>query len=219
MTEADRRKAAVELALSGQYKKFEFYEGSFTDNFVRAVPGKVVVDCGMCYGYYTALAIWAGAQMIHGFEPDDERHGLHLRESFGDRQDVTVHFSALGCHTGRVALLKRPGTLRSLSATKEIALARGNPKMKKLVPVRLPCTTIDDAVQGRVDVIKCDTEGGEATIFHGAVRTLQEYKPVIFLELHRIPAAKMAALVSLLGKSGYDVNFKGPGRYILEVKS
>lgn len=220
-TEDKRRAAAVTLAMTGQYKKFEFYEGTFTDKFMRAVPGKVVVDCGMCYGYYTAIALWAGCSEVYGFEPDDARHGRHLREAFGDHSDVHMYFTALADRVGKIELLSRPGTLRSWSATPQIALSRGNPKKTKLVPVCVSSTTIDRSVHDPVGVIKCDTEGGEATIFHGAQRILKEYHPIVFLELHKIGRAAKAKLQKLFRSFDYPAEFMATknNRHVLEAKA
>jgi len=218
-TEEKRRKEAIELAMSGRYQKYQYYEGTFTDKFVRAVPDRVVVDCGMCYGYYTALALWAGCHSVYGFEADDERHGLHLRKVFGDRQDVTIRFCAVDGHVGKTELVAKPGTLRSWSATEHISNLRGN---KKVAPVKVSvnCDTIDNSIPGPVGVIKCDTEGGEATIFHGAKRILNDYHPVIFLELHQIGKAAKLELQNLLRSFDYPAEFMKAtsNRHILEAK-
>ena len=199
------RAAAIQLALHGDYKKFEFYEGTFTDKFVRCCKDKVVVDCGMCYGYYTALALRAGAKHVYGFEPNVSLHGDHLRQAFGDNPRVSLSFKALTNREGTLRLMTRPGTLRSWSATKQIAMTRGNPNKTNAFE--------------NVGVIKCDTEGGEATIFHGAQRVLKN-KPSIFLELHRIGAKATDRLSQLFKAHGYTPDLAGstPGRFILEAQ-
>jgi FkbM family methyltransferase len=219
-TEDKRRKAAIDLAMSGRYQKYQYYEGVFTDKFARAVPGKVVVDCGMCYGYYTALALWAGCHSVYGFEADDERHGLHLRETLGGRSDVTMRFCAVGGKVGSIELVSRPGTLRSWSATEHISKLRGNPNKRATKKVTVPCDTIDNSIVGPVGVIKCDTEGGEATIFHGAKRILGDYHPAIFLELHQIGRDAKLELQRLLRSFDYPAEFMKAtnNRHILEAK-
>jgi len=218
-THDERRAAAIQLGLHGDYKKFEFYEGTFTDKFFRCCEGKIVVDCGMCYGYYTALALRAGAKHVYGFEPNEPLHGPHLKKEFGSNDRVTLCFKALTNRAGTLQLLTRPGTLRSWSATKQIVMTRGNPNKTKVESVDVPCTTIDANAFENVDVIKCDTEGGEATIFHGAQRVLKN-KPSIFLELHRIGVKATDRLSQLFKAHGYTPDLAGstPGRFILEAQ-
>jgi FkbM family methyltransferase len=202
--------------MHGDYRRFEFYEGTFTDKFFRCCENKIVVDCGMCYGYYTALALRAGAKHVYGFEPNEELHGPHLKKSFGSNDRVTLCFKAASNHAGTLNLLSRPGTLRSWSATKEIVMARGNPNKQTIKAVKVPCTTLDLEVPGPVGVIKCDTEGGEATIFHGAERILKQ-KPSIFLELHKIGTEAKTELDRLLSSFGYSLGNK-TGRQLLEAQ-
>jgi len=212
------RNDAITLGLSGRYREYEYYEGTFTDKFARSVSGRVVVDCGMCYGYYTAIALWAGCQSVFGFEADSDRHGSHLREVFGEKKNVTMRFCAVGDTVGPIELVAQPDSLRSWCATEAISVQRGG---KKTTRVKVQCDTIDNAVEGPVGVIKCDTEGGEATIFHGAQRVLREYHPVIFLELHKIGRAAKAELQKLFRRFDYPAEFmkSNTNRHVLEARA
>lgn len=171
---AELHKVAVQAVNSGNYKDHSGYEGSFTDKFVAAVPGKVVVDCGACWGYYSTLALWAGCRKLYTFEPNEKQHGQFLRESFSTDSRVEFIGSALSDQLGTRKLwtsVSRP--MQSWSAFKG---------KRDGESITVTCTTLDNAVSN-ADIIKCDTEGDELTIFHGAQRLLQDCKPTIFLEL------------------------------------
>lgn len=46
---------------------------------------------------------------------------------------------------------------------------------------------LDDYDFGKVDYIKIDTEGFETYILDGGIKLIERYKPVLFLELDRVP--------------------------------
>ena len=215
---------SVVMALAGKYKSVGAHEGEFTDQFAEACKDKVVIDCGAHYGYTTAVAVRHGAKLVHAFEPNEEITGDILREFFAEYPNVILHFYALSAYVGSLPLFARPESPRCLAATTTIVNNFHGPKgdwNRDVTVQNYRCETIDHAVNGPVDVIKCDTEGGEAFIFHGATETLRKYQPVIFLELHGIAPFKIKQLQELLREYGYPADFSGfkgfLGRYVLRA--
>ena len=198
------------LALAGWYEDSPAREGEFTDQFAESCRDKVVIDCGAHYGYYSAIAVAAGAKRVHAFEPNVEITGDILHGAFDKYVNVILHHYALSYHEGRINLIARPESPRCLAATEEIAMNFHGPDQKwdrATVVQSFRCVPLDQVITEKVDVIKCDTEGGEGVIFHGAQRILAEDRPKIFLELHNIPKEQRDELQRLLRVFGYPADF------------
>lgn len=74
----------------------------------------------------------------------------------------------------------------------------------------ITCVAIDDILAGQaVDFIKLDVEGAEAAALHGAVRTLNKYRPVLALSCYHHPA-DLWAIPDLLEElvPNYDLYFR-----------
>ena len=51
------------------------------------------------------------------------------------------------------------------------------------------CVSLDDFVSRqkiRLDLIKMDVEGAEGSVLEGAVKTLQQFHPILIIELHEV---------------------------------
>lgn len=80
-------------------------------------------------------------------------------------------------------------------------------------------TTVDAVVRkhaaGQVHWIKLDVDGHELTVLEGATKTLETYRPGIFLELapycHADHPGQFARLVQLLWDAGYDLQVAETG--------
>ncbi len=111
-----------------------------------------------------------------------------LAEVGGERAFV---FDALEHQKGGLAglAMKLPGCAASLSVR---------------------CASIDELVAGGrlpPEVLKIDVEGGGAEVIAGAVRTLADYRPAIYFELHADVEAgpELLALERLRHEWGYEV--------------
>jgi len=194
--------AAIRAGL-GKYRKHSQYERTATEAFLRSIqPGDVVADCGVCYGYYTALALRAGASTVWAFEPDPE-HIESLQHEFRKREQVRFVTKAVSDHSGSVQLFKvRKAGGRGISATKELALL-GRSKNVEAKVVTIHCVSLDDALVDGVNVIKIDTEGSEVAIMRGAKKVLAKYSPVLFMSIHSIAPAAVEELRGLIAEAGY----------------
>jgi len=83
-----------------------------------------------------------------------------------------------------------------------------NDKSKQKISCRVRC--LDDFISGKslqVSFIKCDVEGAELFVIRGAIETVKNMKPVLFLEMSRKWSAKFGYhpndIIRLLGTIGY----------------
>lgn len=73
-------------------------------------------------------------------------------------------------------------------------------------PVKYPCRRIDDLINVPISLIKMDIEGAEPFALRGAVRVLQESKPIMFIEVH--DDKHMDEIMSIIGPIGYKTTGK-----------
>ncbi|WP_143565662.1 FkbM family methyltransferase [Sinorhizobium fredii] len=67
--------------------------------------------------------------------------------------------------------------------------------------LKYPCRRIDDLIHVPISLVKMDIEGAEPYALRGAVRVLQESKPVMFIEVH--DDNHMSEIMSIIGPIGY----------------
>lgn len=140
-------------------------------------PGDVVYDIGAHVGYYTLVAARAAgpAGHVHAFEPLP----LNQRTLQGHlRMNRIDNVSLLTC-----AVSDAPGVLRF-----DPAGGTGRGRLSTRGTLEVPVVRIDDLVeQGLLRppaLIKMDIEGAEAAALRGALRTLREHAPVVFVATH-----------------------------------
>lgn len=157
-------------------------------------PGDVLYDVGANIGYYTRFIVrHFPVDRIVAFEPMSANVRL-LRENLrlgGCENRVTVVPVALSDHAGREdlqvddmadgsAVLSSISGGRAAEGRRALGLA---PKAEQVEVARL-----DDVVAARglprAGVIKIDTEGAEASVLRGALRTLADWRPRLAVSLH-----------------------------------
>lgn len=164
------------------------YEPAESNYLLKAGSGAhVIFDIGANVGFYSlhwALRLAPGGS-IHAFEP------------------IPSTFSWL---RRNVVLNKLEGVIRTndfglADAAKRISMfvpeftGSGGASMKNLHPeeasdqVEVRFDTLDDYFSSnklrRLDLLKADVEGAEILVLRGGLRTIEEHRPLIFLELLR----------------------------------
>ncbi len=147
------------------------YETFNLNHFVRLLrPGMVVLDVGANIGLYSAIASRAVGRdgTVVAVEPDEVNcRFIERTRNVNDAENLHVIHAAAGDRDGSTTLYLN----RENVADHRIYDADGK---RHGVPVRL--LTIDALVSEmgllRVDVIKVDTQGAEAKVLRGMVRTL-----------------------------------------------
>ncbi len=159
-------------------------------------PGDMVFDVGAHVGELSVpLARLCGPHgKVIAFEPIAEscaqfRENIQLNEC----ENVTLHASAVGEHTGTVRMNVFPAAYSAWNSQGRpvYAGADGVPAAMS-TPVNVPCTTLDEfcAAHGisRIHFLKVDVEGYERDVFQGAARLLGERRiDTICFEISQIP--------------------------------
>jgi FkbM family methyltransferase len=152
-------------------------------------PGMVALDCGAHIGEYTLLfaRLVGAAGEVHAFEPDPRIFPyLERNVSQNGLANVRVQNVAVSDHVGREAYAVQPdGTTSSLARWAEVVTGG---------TVEVETTTLDDYARTnampRVDAVKIDVEGAEASVLAGAAGLLEHSRPgLVFVECHSPGAA------------------------------
>jgi FkbM family methyltransferase len=190
---------------------FEPNEFAFLDEVLKA--GMVFIDAGANDGYYSLFAARkvGPAGKVVAIEPSS-RERVNLRRNIQRNKfdNVRIVTEALGAAAGEADLClahdKHSGhnTLGRF-AHDDVTAAR---------PERVQVETLDAIVERlalpRVDVIKIDVEGAEASVIAGGHATLRTACPILLMELNdRALRAQgngaEALLATLRGTFGYEV--------------
>lgn len=151
-------------------------------------PGFRVVDVGANIGYYCLMfcrAIGPTGRIV-AVEPSPEN--LPLLELAIRRNGMTDRVEVVSCAVG-----DEPGVVGLGSGTNSGVLKAAND-----APFRVRLDTLDNLIQGPIDMLKIDVEGFEAFALRGAKRILREQRPTLFIEIH--PAHLLA-----LGSSAVEI--------------
>jgi len=146
--------------------------------------GEAAVDVGAYKGGYTYWMRRAVGERgrVLAFEPQPEAASLLRSYVSAFRwSNVEVVEAALSSERGTRALM-RPASDLSPAASLDGASLAPSP-----IRIDVPVDTLDRALAGRSDArrvafIKCDVEGHELDVFHGAEATLREHRPAILVE-------------------------------------
>jgi FkbM family methyltransferase len=149
----------------------------------RLRPGMIFYDLGANIGLYSLLAarMIGATGRVFSFEPDAYVAGrLHRNIAQNGFQNVTVVESAVWSTSGDFKFVAADssspdhGTGRVVS---EEDASRGT---------SLRCVSLDDFTANAPppDAIKCDVEGAEVEVFHGAEKMLRARHPWILCEMH-----------------------------------
>jgi FkbM family methyltransferase len=187
--------------------------------FLRALDleGRIVYEIGAFHGILT-LFFSSRAKLVIAYEPNPPSGNRLLRNlRLNGRTNVQVRHLAVGERAGSIRLLSDPlmpgGTTGDPSVSQQIETS------PVATSVDVPVVTIDDDVAAAQlpppDLIKIDIEGMELPALKGMARTLAQYRPDLYMEMHGATMehkdANVRAIVSFLESAGYS--------HILHVES
>lgn len=166
---------------------YGIYERQYLDFLLKVLPrDAVMLDIGANIGNH-ALYLARHIAAIHAFEPNPVTFGRleHnvTRNSLEER--VTLHHVGLGDAEGMFRFasnvsgnLGASGFLRDDEEDVDT----------RVEVIELPIRRADDYVAGldlpRIDFVKIDVEGWEASVFRGLAGTIARYRPVVAFEYH-----------------------------------
>jgi len=160
------------------HKQYRFQRGA---DAACERPGDIVLDCGACWGdttlWYAAGVGQEGRVLAFEFIPENLailEQNRHLNPELSDRIEIIAQ--PVGARSGDVLRFnpKGPGSHQSEAGT-----------------VSAETVAIDDllarGVVPRVDLIKLDVEGAEASALAGAAETIRRFRPRLAISVYHRP--------------------------------
>jgi FkbM family methyltransferase len=204
---------------------FEPNEFSFLDGFLK--PGMVFIDVGANDGYFSLFAARrVGAKgMVVAIEPST-RERINLKRNITRNRLDNVHIvsTALGAAAGEADLRLAQSTHSGHNTLGRFAYD----DVKAANVERVTLTTLDEVVRkldlDRVDFIKIDVEGAEASVVAGAASVLSSLRPLMLLEindraLNAQGTSAQTLLAHLNGDFRYEILAFSPNTGLLEPVS
>ena len=171
---------------------FGTYEPGVVQGLEELVqPGWTAVDVGANIGYFTLLmANRVGPQgKVIAFEPLAENFRI-LKENI----QLNGHSNVIA---ENLALMSRAGRIELRSATPGAITWVASVKIDQNSAVEsqsVEAVTLDEYVQrkgiAKVDFLKIDVEGAEASVLEGATSVLDRDKPILLIEMHELDRFK-----------------------------
>ena len=164
---------------------FEPNEFAFLDRVLR--PGMVFVDVGANDGYYTLFAarrVGPSGRVVAA-EPSS-RERAHLQRNLGRNglDNVSVVPAAIGAAAGLADLHLAHGVHAGHNTLGSFA----HDDVVRASLERVPIEPLDAVIArlglARVDFVKIDVEGAEASVIAGAATVLSSMRPLMLLEVN-----------------------------------
>ncbi len=160
--------------------------------------GMTVIDAGANIGQYSILAstIVGDKGSVHSFEP--------VPSTFDQLQTNVLNNKLTNINLNQSALYKENGTI-TLSLSEEMSrnigsysVGANNPK----TAVKSSTMCLDDYISkqniSKVNLIKMDIEGSEASALLGMTQTLKRDHPMLLIEINRLALIKMNSSPEIL---------------------
>lgn len=197
-----------DLCLYGEYAQIE------VDSLLSILTNDAVVyDIGGNIGYH-ATAFGSVAKKVYTFEPNHRTYSLLIKNIAKFPNVYSMH-CAVGAKTGIIKCMdydpSQPanfGSVRITNAeyshwsamepTGEVPITA----YIKTIPV--PVIAIDELELEPPTLIKIDVEGSELGVITGCLKTISQYKPVIYYEAHELTDSDFTEIYNLI--KPYDYN-------------
>lgn len=162
-----------------------------------------ILDIGANTGIFSLLAVARAEHPVIAWEPAAEprRHLVGNLEENGFQDRVEVREAAVGPRPGRQEFFLHDDPTQS-------SLGDSGSGRSLWVDVE----RVDDAVSGRVGLVKIDVEGFELGVLQGMTRIIREDAPPIIFEALSEDALRPTQ--ALLEESGYSVSRVSPHDYL-----
>lgn len=184
-----------------EYGEYSERELSLLAGLVK--PGAVVVEVGANIGAHTvALAHAVGPSgRIHAFEPQPILfQNLCANLALNGLSRVHAHNAACGANRSELVIRDLDYMVENnfggitLDTLSQPTGSEG---------LRILQTTLDASIGGRVDLVKIDAEGMERDVLRGAVRILESYRPLLYVENDRLEQSER--LIKTIQSFGYQL--------------
>lgn len=189
---------------------FEAGETELLKSFVG--PESVIADIGANVGWYSIhLGRIASRGRVVAFEPMPVT-AAYLRRNLelNGVENVEVFECGLSEESGEAQFFYQTQSTGASSAVDLLGDGRA-------VGVNVRVRRMDDVLadEPRIDLMKCDVEGGELGVLRGGRQTIERTKPVIFVEMLRKWSARFGYhpndIIAFLAGLGYECFAVGGG--------
>lgn len=182
-------------------------------------PDTLVLDIGANIGFFTRqFAAWvSGSGYVIALEPEatNEARLRRMLSRAGLADRVQVCRLAAADTTGEATLEINPTHPGDHKLAAGASRQGQEPSAEPAPHITVPVTTIDDLLAPPrqrlpVSLIKIDVQGAEPAVLAGATSTLQQYRPVLYLEVHdeglRRYGSSGAGLLTMCETLGYTLH-------------
>ncbi|NJL59203.1 MAG: FkbM family methyltransferase [Desulfobacteraceae bacterium] len=173
----------------------EFSEGEITVFSQLIRPGDIVVEAGANIGAHTVFLAKAvgGGGKVFAYEPQRFIHQI-LCANIALNELTNVH-------TRQAALGECADSIRIPILDYNARSNFGGLSLLGMGEESVAVETIDSLNLERLKFIKADVEGMEAEVIRGAVRSIQQFRPILYVENDRVQ--KSEALIGLIRSLNY----------------
>lgn len=191
--------------------------------FFGLLNGGTLIDVGANVGWYSILAGLAGG-CAYAFEPIQETYQVLCQNiALNGLTTVKPYHAGLGEKVGTDSFYYNRNVTGASSRVDLDFFSDGAAKT-----IECPMDTLDHVCAQeqieKIDLIKCDVEGGELFVYRGGLGTLQRFRPFVLSEMLRKWAARFHyhpdEIIGLFANLDYQciaLSKKEPGTgYILE---
>lgn len=187
------------------YGEFSYLEAVLFEQIVK--PQHVVLDVGANIGAFTLLfSQLVGVKgRVLAFEPQRIVHQmLCANVALNALMNVDVYHACVGSTDEIVDVVElNPYISNNFGGiSMDLAHTAGSP---------VPTLLIDTLPLNRCDFMKIDVEGMEEQVLRGAVKTLQTFRPLLYIENDR--KEKSASLIDFVRSQGYRIFSHTPALY------
>jgi FkbM family methyltransferase len=171
------------------------WAGTYESDLAKAIAaavnrGDVCYDVGAYRGFFSGVFALAGAGEVIAFEP--------VPENFAQLQRLAANNPQLPLRLEPVALGREEGlaefNVMPDSSMGKLAVSTFQTDALRASVLQVLLRTVDGLIAESAylppQIIKIDVEGAEADVLHGAMKTLQTNRPILFIEAHSEALAK-----------------------------
>lgn len=213
----------VPADVTGRLDGWKSYEPESVDRMARWLathPDALVLDLGCAIGIFTALALHSSPE-IDVIAVDADLASLRVTQRVGrvarnparlnlvhglvsNRHRSGGVLAAAIAETGRK--LATPCEARAAEVTRYVCVE--DPAREQFPEYTLDGLLADEGKPPRATLFKCDVEGAEALVLHGASRWILTVRPTLLLSVHPPALEKLghtvAEIAALLRSFGYE---------------
>ena len=160
--------------------------------------GNVFYEIGANIGFFALIGakLVGRSGQVYTFEPSPQSiNQLRKNITLNDFQNVEVQ---------QTAVLDTDGST-TLNLSTDSGKSSVGPVRSRIDSIQVPSVKLDTWVEDHTppDVLKIDVEGAEIEVLKGAMRTIQQFRPLMLVEVHRIGSEFSQYVTQQLAPIGY----------------